>query len=402
MIVADDVFYCLLDSSAIELARRLDGLPLALVTAGTYLRQVSDSFSDYLQLYNNWDDLSQYSDGLLDYDGRTLYSTWNVSYQQIQRQDPSAAELLRLMAYLGNQDLWYELFQAGADTEPSWWLEITKSKARFNRAISKLHDYSLVEVRAGSYSLHACVHDWTLEFLNRSFDDELCRLAVRCIGRSVQWNTEADYWVGNRRLLQHVQRLDRIKDLMDWSNIEVADLYCIAHLCSQFDMNTEAEIMYLWTLREYEKAWGAEHTSTLDTVNNLGMLYANQGKMAEAEAMYLRALQGKEKVWGVEHTSTLDTVNNLGVLYADRGKMAEAKAMHLRALQGREKVWGVEHTSTLRTVNNLGVLYANQGKMTEAEAMYLRALQGYENAVGADHPRTRVIARNLNALHTSS
>jgi hypothetical protein len=33
--------------------------------------------------------------------------------------------------------------------------------------------------------------------------------------------------------------------------------------------------------------------------------------MAEAEAMYLRALQGKEKAWGAEHTSTLDTVNSL-------------------------------------------------------------------------------------------
>jgi hypothetical protein len=53
-------------------------------------------------LHNNWNDLSQYSDGLLDYEGRTLYSTWNISYQLIQGQDPSAAELLRLMAYFGN------------------------------------------------------------------------------------------------------------------------------------------------------------------------------------------------------------------------------------------------------------------------------------------------------------
>ena len=46
--------------------------------------------------------------------------------------------------------------------------------------------------------------------------------------------------------------------------------------------------MYLRALQEKEKALGAEHTSTLDTVNNLGNLCNNQGKMAEAEAMYLR------------------------------------------------------------------------------------------------------------------
>ncbi|SLM36784.1 beta transducin-like protein het-e4s [Lasallia pustulata] len=99
----------------------------------------------------------------------------------------------------------------------------------------------------------------------------------------------------------------------------------------------EAEAMFQRALEGYEKAWGPEHTSTLDTVNNLGILYRNQGKMAEAEAMFRRALEGYEKAWGPEHTSTLDTVNNLGNLYKDQGKMAEAEAMYRRALEGKEK-----------------------------------------------------------------
>ena len=54
----------------------------------------------------------------------------------------------------------------------------------------------------------------------------------------------------------------------------------------------------------------------------LGLLYSDQSKMVETEAMYLRALAGKEKAWGVDHTSTLATVNNLGILYQKQGKMA--------------------------------------------------------------------------------
>ncbi|SLM37286.1 tetratricopeptide repeat domain protein [Lasallia pustulata] len=99
--------------------------------------------------------------------------------------------------------------------------------------------------------------------------------------------------------------------------------------------------------------------------------------------MYRRALEGKEKAWGPEHTSTLETVNDLGVFYADRGKMAEAEAMYRRALEGYEKAWGPEHTLTLNMVNNLGVLYADRGKMAEAEAMYRRALEGQREGVGA-------------------
>jgi Tfp pilus assembly protein PilF len=43
-------------------------------------------------------------------------------------------------------------------------------------------------------------------------------------------------------------------------------------------------------LRGYETALGAEHTSTLLVVNNLGSLYHDQGKLALAEQMYERAL----------------------------------------------------------------------------------------------------------------
>ena len=49
--------------------------------------------------------------------------------------------------------------------------------------------------------------------------------------------------------------------------------------------------------------------------------------MKEAKEMYVRALAGKEKAWGAEYTSTLDTVNNLGALYKAQGKMKEAEEM---------------------------------------------------------------------------
>jgi hypothetical protein len=52
------------------------------------------------------------------------------------------------------------------------------------------------------------------------------------------------------------------------------------------------------TVRGYEKAREPEHTSTLDTTNNLGILYEDQGKMAEAEEMFVWVLKGCEKAVG--------------------------------------------------------------------------------------------------------
>lgn len=67
-----------------------------------------------------------------------------------------------------------------------------------------------------------------------------------------------------------------------------------------------------------KKALGAYHTSTLDTVNDLGNLYKVPGWLSEAESMYIRALQGKERTLGADHMSTLSAVNNLGNLRLPR------------------------------------------------------------------------------------
>ena len=323
------------------------------------MSQSADSFDDYLELYNNdWGDLNQHDRGPVDYEGRTLYSTWNVSFQQVRQQDPAAAELLQLMAYLDNQDLWYELFHQDVSDAPAWWLELQKSRARFHRAISTLHSYSLLELSEGRYSLHMCEHDWTLEYLNHHFDQERCQIAIHCVAANVSAESKAEYWLRNRRVLLHMRRLEhvRIKAILDWSRIEPGNLHWFAYLYNQSDMNTKAEEMYRRALDGKEKAWGPEHTSTLDTVNNLGLLYADQGKHVEAEKMYQRALDGYEKTWGPEHISTLGTVNNLGALYADQGKHAEAEKMCQRALDGYEKAWGPNHPSTLRIRNNLRLL----------------------------------------------
>jgi tetratricopeptide (TPR) repeat protein len=72
--------------------------------------------------------------------------------------------------------------------------------------------------------------------------------------------------------------------------------------------------MYTRALAGFEKALGAEHTDTLMTVNNLGTLYSNQGKLAEAEQMYKRALAGYEKALGLEHKSTIRLAQRLSTL----------------------------------------------------------------------------------------
>jgi tetratricopeptide (TPR) repeat protein len=398
-----------IDTDASRLVKKLDGLPLALTTAGAYLDQVAISFLDYLRLYeDSWAKLQKESPELSSYEDRTLYSTWLVSFDRVEQQNRLSAKLLRLWAYFDNQDLWFELLRHSNSEDPGWIRELTKDELSFHSAIRVLSDHGLVEVDYSSqervesrgYSIHGCVHSWTVHILNQKWDYNLARAAVKFVASHVPGEQAVRPWLTQRRLLQHATRCSYIvvnglltDNGMEWAYHHLGDLF------ADQDKLVEAESMYERALAGKEKTLGAEHTSTLDTVNNLGNLYGEQGKLAKAELMYERALAGYEKAFGVEHTSTLNIVNNLGGLYRVRGKLAKAEPMSERALEGKEKALGVEHTSTLSAVNNLGNLYKEQGKLAKAESMYERALAGYEKALGVEHTSTLDTVNNLGSLY---
>ncbi|KAI3336292.1 kinesin light chain [Xylariaceae sp. AK1471] len=396
------------DPGAINLAEELDGLPLALATAGAYLEQTSMSFQAYLRLYkDSWARLQITSPRLSTYNDRILYSTWQLSFNQIKERNENSAKFLRLWGYFGSQDIWLELLQHTDLDDPKWVKEVTKDDLSFNKTIRTLSDYGLVEVssslagstESGGYSVHSCVHTWMTHVLNHEWDEDLARFAVKCVASHIPSEESSEWWITQRRLLQHVGRCSRFildyltGDDMAWACFNLAYLYS-----SQAKLN-EAEEMYRRALQSYEKVLGPDHTSTLNTVNNLGVLYWRQDKLNEAEEMYQRALQGRERALGPDHTSTLDIVNNIGVLYWRQDKLNEAEEMYQRALQGRERALGPDHTSTLDIVNNIGVLYWRQGKLNEAEEMYQRALQGRERAFGPNHTLTLRTVKNLGSLY---
>jgi hypothetical protein len=198
-----------------------------------YLCQTPDAFDDYLRLYqDSWDELPD-SHGLMEYGDRTLYSTWNLSFKRVEAQGPEAAELLRFTAYLGNVDIWYELFKGRAEDGPFWLSQVATSRVRFNRAMGKLQDYGLVEVR-GHYSMHTCMHDWTLDSLNRPVHRALYGLAFDCVVKSIDaGEVKHSSFAIRCRLTAHAVRLDhdRFQALMEeasWKRERYADISTVA------------------------------------------------------------------------------------------------------------------------------------------------------------------------------
>lgn len=77
---------------------------------------------------------------------------------------------------------------------------------------------------------------------------------------------------------------------------------------AESDLATNSSLldMHLRALRAKEKAWGASHPTTLNTVVALGRLYASQGHLVEADEMYRRAIEGYGTTNGADHPTTLE------------------------------------------------------------------------------------------------
>jgi tetratricopeptide (TPR) repeat protein len=66
----------------------------------------------------------------------------------------------------------------------------------------------------------------------------------------------------------------------------------------------EAEPLYRGALASCVLVLGAEHPETAQSLNNLALLYAREGRYEQAEPLYQRALAICEKRLGAEHPHT--------------------------------------------------------------------------------------------------
>ncbi|KAJ5313618.1 uncharacterized protein N7443_000502 [Penicillium atrosanguineum] len=390
----------------VALANRLDGLPLAIVVAGAFMRETGTSITEYLQFYQaSWSDLQLQSNPERQYQQGNMLQTWMISYREIQKRDANAAKLLLFLARFDNRDIWFEVIQSSCHSSnvPEWLETSISSGLAFKIGVKALIGFSLLEImeREGGYAMHPVVQDWCIHLAstNRSVHSiQLNELALISVGYTVPSSSIRDYSELQQRLIPHANYVRQL----DWSGDNFAvwgAFHGLGNLFKDQGRLKEAEEIYQRALIGKEKVLGPDHTSILNTVHNLGDLYSDQWKLKEAEEIYQRALAGYEKALGPHHTSTLITVNNLGNLYSNQGNLKEAEEMYQRALVGYEKALGSHHTSTLDTVNNLGNLYSNQGKLEEAEKMYQRALIGYEKALGPHHTSTLITVNNLGLFY---
>lgn len=156
-----------------------------------------------------------------------------------------------------------------------------------------------------------------------------------------------------------------------------------------------AEPLYKRSIALMEKALGLETPLISAELTNLAALYQRQGRFSEAEPLFKRALAVSEKGLSREHPDVGRALNNLATLYVKQERQAEAEPLFQRALAIYQKVGGPEHPAVATVLNNIGQVDRDLNRDADAEAPIKRSLAIREKVLGLDHPD---VARSLNNL----
>jgi tetratricopeptide (TPR) repeat protein/transcriptional regulator with XRE-family HTH domain len=385
-----------------KMVELVGGLPLALDQVGAYIEETGCGLQDYLERYQAQRARLLHRRGSLAVDHpESVGATLSLSFEQVERSNPEAAELLRLCAFLDPDTIPEEVLLAAADTPDPELHALAANSFALDEALAALRRYSLIrrDPAAKTLLVHRLVQIVLKDSMSAETQRQWAERAVQAISRTFPDVHDSTAWAASQRCWP--QALVGIALIEHWSmmSAEAAQLLKHAGVYLQRGRGDypQAERLFKKAIVMYRRVLGAEHPELASCLNKLAVLYRFEEKLAQAERLHLRALAIREQTLDPMDPVLAESYNNLSVLYMDMGqsKWEQAEQLCLRGLAIREHVLGPEHPSVAISLNNLGGLYHDQQRYAEAEAIERRALAIREKTLGPEHPEVAITLKHL-------
>ncbi|KAM6510855.1 hypothetical protein FSOLCH5_011300 [Fusarium solani] len=433
-----------------NLVRALDRIPLAIIQAAAYINRRAPRVSviTYLDTFRESDEKKG---SLLDRDvgdlrrdetvSNSVITTWQVTFEQIRRERPSAANLLSFMSFFNPQGI-PEFVLHGYDTGPTDNVDRDAQTGGFEDDLDVLRGYSLVSVETTRdvWAMHSLVQACTRAWLSVVDAARWKRVFLRAMSRHFPGGA-FEAWSTSQMLLPHIESVleeePPDEDLQNWAclltncgwymsavgNYKAADnltqkaveartkvlgeehpdtLTSMGDLASTYRKQgrwKEAEELEVGVAKTRKRLLGEEHPDTLVSMGNLASTYLSQGRWKEAEELDVRVMKMMKRVLGEEHPHTLTSMSNLASTYWKQGRWKEAEKLDVRVAKTRKRVLGEEHPDTLASMGNLALTYWKHGRWKEAEELDVRVAKTRKRVLGEEHPDTLTSMSSLASTH---
>jgi tetratricopeptide (TPR) repeat protein/transcriptional regulator with XRE-family HTH domain len=381
----------------------MDGLPLALDQAGAYIKVARCSFQEYVDLYRKHrKDLLIERGAHIPEHPQAVAATWDLSFQQIERENPAAAEVLRLCAFLAPDVIPEKLIIWGATHCTAQLQRLAVSEKHLKDAIKLLYSYSLIQRDATTQMLliHRLVQAALIDAMPVEVRDEWKIRVLRILNVAFP---EAPFqeWVRCGQLLPHVQVcIFEIEHEPIATQLEATALFDRAGIyLREQGQYTEAETLLRLSLTLREQHLSADDLALATSLSNLAGLYFYQDRYHQATSLVERAFAIRQQRLGTEHQETTESLKHLALLYLRQEQYEQAEPLLLQSLTIIEQQMGHASHVTTNRMCNLALLYSEQGRYDKAEPLLKRAFSINKRCLGADHPETARAMENLAFLY---
>lgn len=391
-------------TQALLLAHLLDGLPLALDQAAAYIEETDCGLTGYVERYHTHQAKLLKLRGNTDLGHpETVATTWSLSFEQVQKANPAAADLLRLCAFLHSDAIAEEIVANGATALEPTLEPMAEDPIELDAAIRELRKYSLVRRDPEAHALY--VHRLVQAVLKTSMDEQTQRKwaerTVLVVNHVLPADLKFEMWPRYQRYLPHAQVCATYIEQWQFKSSAASRLLAMTgSYLRERCFYSQAEPLLQQALAIRQQILGPEHPDTAQSLNSLALLYQEQGKYAEAEILHQQALTIWTQTLEPTDLTLVDGLENLATLYFLQGKYDQDIEILQRVLAIREQVLGPLHASVAFTLNSIASVFTDQDNYTLAEQYGKRSLAIIEQTIGLEHPETAPVFNNLAVLYT--
>ena len=369
-------------ASLADLVEALENLPLAISQAAAFMTENNMDVSEYLAAFRQ-DAADFLTEDLGDHrrpseSNNSLLATWNLSFKQISKKQPRAAELLSLMSVLDRNAIPKDLLVREGERTID-----------FKRALGTLQAFSLIIAeKDGTFALHRLVQLSMGKYLE--YEGTERRWQEKALIAMAKHFPPGDFnnWKTCEALSAHAQIVIAYDFQSDECLLQRA---IIQHNLARFDGQ---QSRYPLAHRRYEEVittrkqlLGLEHPDTLQTMCHLGEVHYRESKYPQAEKLLRQSFQGREKILGPTHPDTLMNIGHLAEVLRGLKQYNEAEQLYRRTLAGKENDLG-DDVNAMRNADNLGSVFRDAGRLEEAERWVRFAFEARERSTGPTSPIT--------------
>ncbi|KAF6784617.1 Kinesin light chain 5 [Colletotrichum sojae] len=351
------------EAAAVRLVGTLEYIPLAINQAAAYINKRNplvtiQSYMDEFQQSENRKGTLLRSDrgDIRRYEGvsNSVVVTWQVTFEQIKREQPRAANLLSLMSYFHAQNIpdymLHDYNSGDIRSEEGSDEDGGTSDVDFEDDLDVLRGYSLVTLTAtpGLLEMHSLVQFCTKVWISKFGSPDPWKTLFLQSSSQQFPSGVFETWQQCQTLMPHIQPLldkqpSEERDQLEWSKL----LTNVSWYLVMLGNYSKAEVIVQQAVSTRAEILGQEHPDTLTSMANLASTFWNQGRWTEAEELEVRVMEMNKRVLGEEHPSTLASMNNLAHTWMKQGVSQDAISLLQNCVTLATRRLGSDHPNTL-------------------------------------------------------